>query len=167
MRCVIGMFLAFFFFTATSRGQEPLDVKLKIVPIDAAKDRLLSVRVDTMGRVFLGGDDALHVCEPDKHGGYQPRKLLYRFPERTWINDIEVRGDDLYVLTLECWCMCFKGGVCKRDGHVAAQAGVGRAGRLAGGRLSAWRGGRKAISISAAGGQQSREGRSGYWTFFG
>ena len=32
-------------------------------------------------------------------GAYGPRQLLYRFPPDTWVTDIEIRGDDLYVMT--------------------------------------------------------------------
>ncbi len=166
MRFVIGILLAFSFSTATSRGQEPPDVKLKVVPIDAgAKDRLLSVRVDTMGRVFIGGYDALHVCEPDARGGYLPRKLLYRFPERTRINDIEVRGDDLYVLTSSALYV-FKGGVRKRTDMLPRKLLWGVPGGLleAGFQKLAW--GPEGDLYFSVGGVVP-EGRSGYWTFFG
>jgi putative heme-binding domain-containing protein len=29
-----------------------------------------------------------------------PRRLLFEFPDHTWVNDIEIRGDDLYVVTV-------------------------------------------------------------------
>ena len=50
------------------------------------------------GRLFVGGREALFVYEPDERGGYRPRQLLYRFPPDSWINDVEVRGNDLYVM---------------------------------------------------------------------
>lgn len=165
MRCGVGIFLAFFVFTAAGRGQEPLDLKLKVVPIDAdAKDRLLSVRVDTRGRVFIGGRDALHVCEPDDRGGYQPRKLLYSFPERTWINDIEVRGDDLYVLTASALYVFFDG-VRKRADLTPRKLLWGVPGGLpgAGFRKLAW--GPEGDLYFTVGGVVP-EGRCGYWTFF-
>jgi putative heme-binding domain-containing protein len=73
---------------------------LKLVTIDTAPDEsFLSLRADTMGRLFVGGREALFVYEPDAQGSYRPRQLLYRFPPDTWITDIEIRGDDLYVIT--------------------------------------------------------------------
>ena len=76
------------------------DEKLKLVSIDSSPDEsFLALRTDTMGRLFAGGREALFVYEPDAAGVYGPRQLLYRFPPDTWITDIEVRGDDLYVIT--------------------------------------------------------------------
>ncbi len=76
------------------------DPNLKLVSIDTSPDEsFLSLRLDTMGRLFVGGREALFVYEPDAQGGYKPRQLLYRFPSDTWLTDILVRGDDLYVMT--------------------------------------------------------------------
>ena len=76
------------------------DPELKLVSIDASPDEsFLSMRTDTMGRLFVGGREALFVYEPDADRGYGPRQLLYRFPPDTWLTDIEIRGDDLYVMT--------------------------------------------------------------------
>ncbi len=73
---------------------------LKIISIDASSDEsFLSIRADTMGRLFVGGREALFVYEPDADGGYKPKQLLYRFPPDSWITDVEIRGDDLYVMT--------------------------------------------------------------------
>ena len=77
------------------------DPQLKVIRIDSSEtESFLSIRADTQGRIFVGGREALFVYEPDKHGRYKPRKELYRFPPHSWIYDIEIRGRDLYVLTL-------------------------------------------------------------------
>jgi putative heme-binding domain-containing protein len=76
------------------------DPELRLVRLDSAPtESFLSVRTDGVGRLFVGGREALFVYEPDDRGGYRPRRQLYRFPKDTWVYDIEVRGDDLYVLT--------------------------------------------------------------------
>ncbi len=76
------------------------DPELKLVTIDASpEESFLSMRTDTLGRLFVGGREALFVYEPDAQRGYGPRQLLYRFPPDTWLTDIEIRGDDLYVMT--------------------------------------------------------------------
>jgi putative heme-binding domain-containing protein len=77
-----------------------VDPDWKLVSIDASPDEsFLSMRCDTTGRLFVGGREALFAYEPDAHGGYRPRQLLYRFPPDSWITDVEIRGDDLYVMT--------------------------------------------------------------------
>src|SRR6516225_7478884 len=76
------------------------DGELKTVHIDSVpQESLRSIRADTNGRLFVGGRQALFVYEPNAMGGYHPRKLLYRFPPGSWVNDIEIRGNDLFVLT--------------------------------------------------------------------
>ncbi len=73
---------------------------LQLITIDTSADEsFLSMRSDTTGRLFVGGREALFVYEPDSDGLYKPRQLLYRFPPDSWITDVEVRGDDLYVMT--------------------------------------------------------------------
>lgn len=117
MRFLVAGLLTFTGAAAIS-AQAPDDIKLKLVPIEnKSKDRLNAIRVDTMGRIFIGGYDTVWVCEPKANGEYHPRKPLYRFPERTWINDIEVRGDNLYVLTANALYV-FVDGVRKRDGFL-------------------------------------------------
>src|ERR1019366_2729774 len=70
------------------------------VRIDSAADEsLLSVRADSQGRLFVGGREALFVYEPNGQDGYLARKLLYRFPANSQVNDLEIRGNNLYVLT--------------------------------------------------------------------
>ncbi len=76
------------------------DPALKVVRLDTSTDEsFIAVRVDAAGRVFVGGREALFVYEPDGQGGYAPRRELFRFPPHSWIGDIEIRGDDLYVAT--------------------------------------------------------------------
>jgi putative heme-binding domain-containing protein len=77
------------------------DPDLKVVRLDSsADDSFLSVRVDSEGRIFVGGRKTLYAYDLDKDGNYLPRQLLFEFPEHSWVNDIEVRGDDLYVVTV-------------------------------------------------------------------
>ncbi|HVV98779.1 MAG TPA: hypothetical protein VHB77_00480 [Planctomycetaceae bacterium] len=74
---------------------------LKVVRLDSSPDdSFLSVRTDSSGRIFVGGRKTLFAYDLDDRGGYQPRKLLCEFPDHTWVYDIEVRGDDLYIVTV-------------------------------------------------------------------
>jgi putative heme-binding domain-containing protein len=78
----------------------PADSQHRLTTIDTSLDEsFFSLRADTAGRLFVGGREALFVYEPDDRGGYRPRQLLYRFPADSWVTDVEVRGDDLYVMT--------------------------------------------------------------------
>ncbi len=80
--------------------RRPADPAWQLLTIDASPDEsFLSLRTDTTGRLFAGGREALFVFEPEADGGYAPRQLLYRFPPDSWITDVEIRGDDLYVMT--------------------------------------------------------------------
>jgi putative heme-binding domain-containing protein len=80
--------------------RHPIDPAHELTVVDSSPDEsFLSMRADTAGRLFAGGREALFVYEPDGHGGFETRKLLFRFPADTWITDILVRGDDLYVMT--------------------------------------------------------------------
>ena len=77
------------------------DPELKVVRLDSSDDdSFLSVRLDTAGRIFVGGRKTLFVYDLDDAGRYKPRQLLFTFPDHTWVNDIEIRGDDLYVVTV-------------------------------------------------------------------
>src|SRR5436190_4101375 len=77
-----------------------VDSKLKLVGIDSdATESFLALQLDSAGRLFAGGREALFVYEPTKEGLYQPRQLLYRFPKHSWIYGIAIRGPDLYVST--------------------------------------------------------------------
>jgi putative heme-binding domain-containing protein len=104
-----------------ARAAEKLDYAaaesgLKVVRLDSAKTAsFLAVRVDTAGRLFVGGREELFVYEPDNKGGYRPRRRLFRFPRDTWVNDIAVRGNDLYVLTVSALYL-IPGGVTRREG---------------------------------------------------
>lgn len=76
------------------------DPRLQVRLIDSSEDEsFLSPRTDTEGRLFVGAREALYVYEPDGEGGFAERVELYRFPEHTWIYDIAIRGDDLYITT--------------------------------------------------------------------
>lgn len=78
-----------------------LDPELKVVRLDSSgDDSFLSVRLDTAGRIFVGGRKTLFVYDLDEAGKYKPRHLLCEFPDHTWVNDIEIRGDDLYIVTV-------------------------------------------------------------------
>ena len=78
-----------------------LDSELKVVRLDSSPDdSFLSVRLDTTGRIFVGGRKTLYVYDLDTSGKYQPRHLLFEFPDHSWVNDIEILGDDLYVVTV-------------------------------------------------------------------
>ncbi len=93
----------------------PADRGVQVVLLDSdPRESFLSVRADTAGRLFVGGREALFVYEPDANGGYRPRQLLYRFPPHSWVYDIEVRGDDLYVLTLSALYV-IEGAVTQRE----------------------------------------------------
>src|SRR5256885_16300145 len=76
------------------------DPSLKVVVIDRdERESFLSMTLDGAGRLFVGCREALLVYEPRPGGLYEARRELYRFPRDTWIYDVAVRGQDLYVLT--------------------------------------------------------------------
>jgi putative heme-binding domain-containing protein len=78
-----------------------VDPELRIERLDtSSKESFLSMRVDSFGRLFVGGREALFVYEPGSDGRFGPRQEMLRFPRDSWIYDIEIRGNDLYVLTL-------------------------------------------------------------------
>jgi putative heme-binding domain-containing protein len=89
---------------------------LRIVRLDSAPtESFLAVKADTTGRLFVGGREALFVYELDANGLYQPRRELLRFPDHTWVYDIEILGDDLYLLTVSALYVV-KGGRVEREG---------------------------------------------------
>jgi putative heme-binding domain-containing protein len=84
----------------TELDYRPSDPRLHATLLDRSPgESYVSLKVDTQGRLFVGGREALFVFEPDGRGGYGPRRELYRFPPDSWLAGIEVRGDDLYVAT--------------------------------------------------------------------
>lgn len=80
---------------------ETADPNLRVVTLDSADtESFLAVKLDTTGRMFVGGREALFVYEALPDGKYGPRTELMRFPNHTWVYDIEIRGNDIYVLTV-------------------------------------------------------------------
>ena len=76
------------------------DAGLRVAGIDSdATESFLAMQLDSAGRLFAGGREALFVYEPAGDGLYQPRQLLYRFPKNSWIYGIAIRGPDLCVAT--------------------------------------------------------------------
>lgn len=89
---------------------------LKTVRIDSSpNESFLGVRLDTSGRIFVGGREGLFVYEPDAKGGYSPRQELLRFPKDTWVYDIEIRGHDLYLATVSAVYVVPKGVVERKN----------------------------------------------------
>ena len=92
------------------------DPDLKVERLDSSvEDSFLAVRTDSTGRIFAGGRRTLFVYDLDDTGQYRPRQLLFEFPDHTWVNDIEVRGDDLYVVTVSAVYRFIDGRI-KREG---------------------------------------------------
>ena len=76
------------------------DPSLELDILDKSEiESFLSVRVDSDGRLFVGSREAVFAYDPDGKGGYKSKVELYRFPSHSWIYDVAVRGDDLYVQT--------------------------------------------------------------------
>jgi len=61
----------------------------------------ITVRADSEGRLFVGCRECLLLYSPDGQNGWQKARELFRFPNDSWVNDISIRGDDLYVTTKE------------------------------------------------------------------
>lgn len=79
---------------------KPADPRLKAVLIDrSANDVYLAVKCDSQGRLFVGGREAVFVFEPDDRGGYLPKQELLRLPQDSIVIGLELRGNDLYVMT--------------------------------------------------------------------
>ncbi len=57
----------------------------------------ISQTTDLSGRLFVGAREGLYVYEPDGND-FGPRQELYRFPAHSWLYDLEVYGNDLFVL---------------------------------------------------------------------
>ncbi|MBX3412859.1 MAG: c-type cytochrome [Pirellulales bacterium] len=78
----------------------PSNPKLKSTLIDRSPDQVyMALRCDSAGRLFVGGREGVFVFEPNGQGGFLPRQELYRFPHDSIIIGLELRGDDLYVMT--------------------------------------------------------------------
>ncbi|MDA0256009.1 MAG: hypothetical protein O3A18_14140, partial [Planctomycetota bacterium] len=80
---------------------EPKDPAVSVALIDSSPtESFLGVEFDSEGRLFAGGREAVFAYDPDGTGGFLPRVELFRFPADSWVYDIAVRGDDLYVQTV-------------------------------------------------------------------
>jgi hypothetical protein len=144
-----------------ARETATVDAELKTVRIDSvAHESLMSVRADTQGRLFVGGREAIFVYEPNAQGGYHSRRLLYRFPPDPLVNDIEIRGNDLYVLTRSALYL-IADGARKRESLQPKKLiwGVPRGDSRQGFCALAW--GPEGDLYIALG-----AGRWGHWTFF-
>jgi len=101
---------------AESPDYSLVDPELRLERLDSSpNESFLSMRADPAGRLFVGGREAVFVYEPTAHGRFAPRRELLRFPADSWVYDLEVRGNDLYVLTLSALYVV-PDGVTKRDG---------------------------------------------------
>ena len=79
---------------------KPVDPKLRAVLIHRdERASYMAVRADSEGRLFVGGREAVFIFEPQADGSYGPRKYLASFPQDSIIIGLELRGDDVYVLT--------------------------------------------------------------------
>lgn len=106
-------------------GEAAVAVPLEVAAVDpdvtpvlldsSDRESFLAVQADAMGRLFVGGREALFVYEPKGQGGFEPRRELYRFPDHSWIYDIAIRGDDVYVLTVSALYV-LPGAVTQREG---------------------------------------------------
>ena len=77
------------------------DAELKLTLIDSSPDdSYLAVKSDSENQLFVGGRRKLFVLRPNADGSYQERRLVYEFPEHTWVYDIEFLGNDVFVSTV-------------------------------------------------------------------
>ena len=94
--------LCLFAFTASAEvpGIHLADKSLGVEFLDSdEKEFFISQTMDLSGRLFVGCREALYVYEPTADGGFGPRQELFRFPMHSWLYDLEVYGNDLFVLT--------------------------------------------------------------------
>ena len=94
------------------------DPALRVERLDSSpQESFLAVRVDPLGRVFVGGRDGLFVYDPAEDGGYLPKRLLFKFSPNSWVYDVEFRGNDLYVLTMSALYLVPDGVIQRTDLH--------------------------------------------------
>lgn len=92
------------------------DGRLRAVKLDhSPTESFLAVCADSTGNLFVGGREALFVYDAGASGEWTPRRELLRLPPDSWIYDIQIRGDDVYLLTVSALYVA-PGARIKREG---------------------------------------------------